>query len=50
MIAMAHAMAFGWIVGGFIVGFKSAAAPVLQGAAMALFTFVAWFALNMIFG
>ena len=38
------------IVGGFIVGFKAAAAPVLHGAAMALFTFVAWFALNLVFG
>ncbi|MEK6253605.1 MAG: hypothetical protein N2B05_02810 [Gemmatimonadales bacterium] len=50
MIALALAMALGWFVGGFIVGFKAAAAPVLHGAAMARFTFVAWFALNLVFG
>ena len=50
MIALALAMALGWFVGGFIVGFKAAAAPVLHGAAMALFTFVVWFALNLVFG
>ena len=48
MIALALAMALGWFVGGFIVGFKAAAAPVLHGAAM--FTFVAWVALNLVFG
>lgn len=49
-IVFTLAVAFGWFVGGFIVGFKAAAAPILHGAAMALFTFVAWFALNLVFG
>jgi hypothetical protein len=40
----------GWFLGGFVVGFKAAAAPILHGAAMALFTFVAWFVLNLVFG
>lgn len=43
-------VAIGWAVGGFITGFKTAAAPILHGAAMALFTFVAWFAVNLVFG
>lgn len=42
------AAALGWGVGGFLTGFKTAAAPLLHGAAMALFTFVAWFVLNLI--
>jgi hypothetical protein len=49
-LAFELAVAVGWFVGGFIVGFKSAAAPILHGAAMALFTFVAWFVLNLVFG
>ena len=44
------AVAVGWAVGGFITGFKTAAAPILHGAAMALFTFVAWFAVNLLVG
>ena len=44
------AFAVGWAVGGFITGFKTAAAPILHGAAMAGFTFVAWFFLNLLFG
>ena len=50
MVALAIAVAIGWFVGGFIIGFKAAAAPFLHGAAMALFTFVAWFVLNLVFG
>ena len=50
MAALTFAVALGWFVGGFIVGFKAAAAPFLHGAAMALFTFVAWFGLNLVFG
>ena len=37
------AVGVGWFVGGFSTGFKTAAAPILNGAAIALFTFVAWF-------
>ncbi|MFW6193471.1 MAG: hypothetical protein ACOC83_08280 [Gemmatimonadota bacterium] len=43
-------VALGWVVGGFITGFKTAAAPLLHGGAMALFTFVAWFGVNLVFG
>lgn len=43
-------VALGWAVGGFVTGFKTAAAPILHGGAMALFTFVAWFAVNLVFG
>lgn len=50
LLVLTAAVAVGWFVGGFIVGFKAAAAPILHGAAMALFTFVAWFALNLAFG
>jgi len=49
-VVLAVAVAVGWFVGGFIVGFKAAAAPILHGSAMALFTFVAWFVLNLVFG
>jgi hypothetical protein len=37
-LVLTVAVAVGWFVGGFIVGFKSAAAPILHGAAMAMFT------------
>lgn len=43
-------VALGWVVGGFITGFRTAAAPILHGGAMALFTFVAWFVVNLVFG
>lgn len=43
-------VALGWLAGGFITGFRVAAAPILHGAAMALFTFVAWFVLNLVLG
>lgn len=44
-VIVAFSVAFGWAVGGFSTGFKTAAAPILHGAAIALFTFVAWFGL-----
>jgi hypothetical protein len=49
-VGVAASVAIGWAVGGFITGFKTAAAPILNGASMALFTFVAWFVLNLLFG
>jgi len=49
-VVLTIAVAVGWFAGGFIVGFKAAAAPVLHGAAMAMFTFVVWFAINLVFG
>jgi len=48
--AIAVAVAIGWAAGGFVIGFKTAAAPILHGAAIALFTFIAWFVLNLVFG
>ena len=44
------AAAIGWFAGGFITGFKAAAAPILHGVAIALFTFVAWFVLGLLGG
>lgn len=44
---VAVAVAIGWGIGGFLVGFRVAAAPILHGGAMALFSFVAWFLLNL---
>jgi hypothetical protein len=49
-IGVSTAVAVGWAVGGFLTGFKTAAAPILHGASMALFTFVAWFVINLLFG
>jgi len=48
--AFAVAVAVGWLAGGFVTGFRTAAAPILHGSALALFTFVAWFLLNLVFG
>ncbi|MDT8436970.1 MAG: hypothetical protein RRA92_09460 [Gemmatimonadota bacterium] len=47
---MTLAVGIGWFTGGFTTGFKTAAAPILHGSAIALFTFVAWFLLNLLFG
>jgi hypothetical protein len=49
-VGVSVAVAVGWAIGGFLTGFKTAAAPILNGASMALFTFVAWFAINLVFG
>lgn len=49
-IGITVAVALGWAVGGFLTGFRTAAAPILHGAAMALFTFVAWFLVNLLLG
>ena len=49
-VGVALAVAVGWAVGGFITGLRTAAAPILHGAAMALFTFVAWFVVNLLLG
>ena len=49
-LAVAFAAAVGWAIGGFTTGFKTAAAPILHGAAIAGFTFVVWFILNLTFG
>ncbi|MFQ5689390.1 MAG: hypothetical protein ACE5HQ_03850 [Gemmatimonadota bacterium] len=50
VIAMAGCVAVGWGVGGFIAGYKAAAAPILHGAAMGGFTYVVWFVLNLALG
>ena len=44
------AVAVGFAIGGFLTGFRTAAAPILHGAAIALFSFVVWFLLNLTFG
>lgn len=47
-LSVGIAAALGWGVGGFLTGVRTAAAPILHGAAMALFTFVAWFVVNLV--
>lgn len=47
-VGVAVSVALGWAAGGFITGLRTAAAPILHGAAMALFTFFAWFAINLV--
>ena len=47
---LALAAGVGWFVGGFTTGYKTMAAPILHGTAIALFNFVAWFLLNLVFG
>ncbi len=49
-VGVGAAVTVGWAVGGFITGLRTAAAPILHGAAMALFTFVAWFVVNLVLG
>ena len=49
-VGVAVSVAVGWAVGGFVTGFRTAAAPILHGTAMALFTFVAWFVVNLLLG
>jgi len=49
-LLVAGAVAVGWFLGGFLTCYRTAAAPILHGSAMALFTFVAWFILNLAIG
>ena len=49
-LLVALAVAAGFVFGGFIMCYKTAAAPILHGAAMAGTSFVAWFLLNLTFG
>jgi hypothetical protein len=49
-LSIALAVAVGWGIGGFLAGFRVAAAPILHGAAIALLSFVAWFILNLTVG
>ena len=49
-ISIALGVAVGWGIGGFVAGYRAAAAPILHGAAIALLSFVAWFALNLTVG
>ncbi len=44
------AVVLGFAFGGFVAGYKAAAAPILHGAAMAGASFVAWFLINLTFG
>jgi hypothetical protein len=49
-LGLAVAVAVGWAVGGFLTGVRTAAAPILHGTAIALFTFVVWFLVNLVVG
>ena len=49
-LLVAGSVAFGWFLGGFFTCYRTAAAPILHGSAIALFTFVAWFILNLVLG
>jgi hypothetical protein len=43
-------VALGFATGGFFAGFRTAAAPILHGAAMAATSFVAWLLSNIVLG
>lgn len=47
---VAAALLVGFFGAGFIVGTRAAAAPVLHGVAIGLFSIVAWFLINVFFG
>lgn len=49
-LLVAGSVAVGWFLGGFFTCYRTAAAPILHGSAIALFTFVAWFILNLVLG
>jgi hypothetical protein len=49
-LTVAGAVFVGWFLGGFSTCYRTAAAPILHGSAIALFTFVAWFVLNLALG
>jgi len=49
-LLVAASVAIGWFLGGFFTCYRTAAAPILHGSAIALFTFVAWFILNLVLG
>ena len=49
-LLVAASVAVGWFLGGFFTCYRTAAAPILHGSAIALFTFVAWFILNLALG
>jgi hypothetical protein len=49
-VSIVVAVGVGWAVGGFVTGFRTAAAPILHGMALALLSFVVWFLLNLSFG
>ncbi|MQA90598.1 MAG: hypothetical protein GEU90_10235 [Gemmatimonas sp.] len=44
------ALGVSFLVTGFFVGTRVAAAPILHGLSMALFSLVAWFAINLFLG
>jgi hypothetical protein len=49
-IWVAAALAGGFLVAGVFVGTRIAAAPLLNGLAMGLFSVLAWLALNLVLG
>lgn len=48
--SVAVALALGFLAGGLFVGTRVAAAPVLHGVAIGLFSVVAWLAANLLLG
>jgi hypothetical protein len=49
-IWVAGAIAVGFAIAGFFVGTRVAAAPLLTGVAMGVFSIVAWLAVNLLLG
>lgn len=47
---VAIALAIGFLVASFYMGTRVAAAPVMNGVLMALFSLIAWFLLNLFLG
>jgi hypothetical protein len=49
-MGVALAVALGFLVAGFFLGWRSGRAPILYGVALGLFSLVAWFILNLVLG
>jgi|SRR5690606_14912179 len=49
-LMVALALVVGFLVTGFFVGTRVAAAPTLHGAGIGLFSLIAWFAVNLFLG
>src|SRR5690606_23159346 len=44
------AVALGFLIAGFFLGWKAGGAPILYGVALGLYSLVAWFILNLVLG
>ncbi len=49
-MGVALAVALGFLVAGFFLGWRSGRAPILYGVALGLFSLVAWFVVNLVLG